>query len=89
MSATETKMKILLLFLFSINILFAVVDLNSADQKELITLNGIGAKKAEKILLFRKSHCFKTLDEITKVKGIGKKTLEKNRARMSVGACRK
>jgi len=40
-------MKIITLLLLSISFLFANIDINHADAKELTTLKGIGAKKAK------------------------------------------
>ncbi len=81
-------MKILAIIALSIGLLFGAVDINNASAKELNSLKGIGAKKAEAIVSFRKGHCFKTVDELVKVKGIGKKIVEKNRATLEVGECK-
>lgn len=58
------------------------VDLNQASASDLMTLKGIGSKKASEIVAYRKAHGdFTTVKDLTKVKGIGKKTavrLEKN-----------
>jgi competence protein ComEA len=66
------------------------VELNTASEKELSQLKGIGATKAKEIVAYRQAHgCFKSLDELLQVKGIGEKTLEKNRANLSLGKCKK
>lgn len=63
----------------------AVVNINSASEGELVTLNGIGSSKAQEIILYREMFgAFKSIDELEKVKGIGAKTIENNRARMRV-----
>ena len=63
----------------------ATVNINLASEGELVSLNGIGSSKAQAIILYREMFGeFKTVDELTKVKGIGAKTLEKNRRRLSV-----
>jgi len=74
--------------LLLITSLLSAIDINSASTSELITLHGIGPKKAEAIINYRATHCFKTVESIVEVKGIGKKTLEKNRANLKVGKCR-
>jgi competence protein ComEA len=52
-------------------------------------LKGIGAKKADAILTYRKGHCFKTVDALTEVKGIGNKFIEKNKKDLVAGKCKK
>jgi len=55
-----------------------------------VSLKGIGKKKANKILQYRKKHkCFKDLKEFKKVKGIKKKTIKKNKNNLVVGECNK
>lgn len=61
------------------------VDINKADVKEMSTLSNIGEKKAQDIVTYRETHGdFKSVDELTKVKGIGAATIEKNRERLFV-----
>ena len=63
------------------------VNINTATQSQLAQLNGIGPKKAQAIILYRHAHGpFKSVDDITRVKGIGSKTLAHDRAAMTVGA---
>ncbi len=63
------------------------VDINSATAAELSkALSGVGASKAKAIVEYRdKNGPFKSADELKKVKGIGKATVEKNRAVIVVG----
>lgn len=68
-----------------------VVDLNQANAEQLMSLEGIGAKKAEAILAYRQAHgAFKSINELAGVKGFSEKTLatliKKNGSRMSVQA---
>lgn len=54
------------------------VNINSASKEELTLLPGIGPVTAEAILAYRKDNGkFSSIDELTKVKGIGDKTLAK------------
>ena len=83
-------MKILTALLLSITFLLASVDINRATAKDFTTLKGIGIKKAEAVVTYRESvKCFKSIDELTKVKGIGKKTLAKNIDNLELGTCKK
>lgn len=64
----------------------ATININLATEAELVSLNGIGSSKAQAIILYREMFGnFKSVDELEKVKGIGAKTVEKNRARMRAG----
>ena len=66
------------------------VDINSADAAQLDkVLIGVGAAKAEAIIEYRKANGpFKSADELANVKGIGLKTVERNRDLIKVGAAR-
>ena len=81
-------MKILTMVLLGVSLLFGAIDINSASKKELSSLNGIGVKKAELIIAHRDVSCFKNIDELILVKGIGKKIIDKNRANLSAKNCR-
>lgn len=63
------------------------VDINSADAAQIAqTLNGVGLAKAEAIVAWREAHGpFRSADQLAEVKGIGLKTVEKNRDRIAVG----
>lgn len=62
-----------------------IININTASQKELETLPGIGASKAQAIIEYRNSvGKFNSPDEITKVSGIGIKTYEKFKSRIKV-----
>jgi len=53
------------------------VNINTADSAALQQLNGIGEKKAEKIIQYREQHgSFKNIEELMDVSGIGEKTFE-------------
>jgi competence protein ComEA len=56
-----------------------VVNINQASAEELERLPAIGPAKAKAIVDQRKRSPFHRIDDLTKVKGIGKKTLAKLR----------
>ncbi len=60
---------------------FAAVNVNKADAETIAEeLKGVGITKATAIVAFREQNGpFKTVEELTQVKGIGLKTVEKNR----------
>lgn len=61
------------------------VNINTATAEQLSQLDGIGKAKAEAIILYRQQHGqFKSLDDITQVKGIGKAILDKNRSMLAL-----
>lgn len=62
---------------------FAAVDLNTADQKSLEKLPGIGPAKAKAIIAARP---FKTKEDLKKVDGIGDRTYKSLEADVTVGA---
>ncbi len=56
------------------------VNINTASKEQLVTLPGIGPAMAERIIAYRKTAGQLTsVDQLTNVKGIGKKTLDKLR----------
>lgn len=62
-----------------------MVNINRADEATLTTLEGIGSSKAQAIILYREMFGgFANVDELAKVKGIGQKTVDNNRDRLSV-----
>jgi competence protein ComEA len=81
-------MKLLIILLSTITLLLASIDVNNATKKELKELRGVGNKKASAIVNHRKTvDCFKTVDDITKIKGIGKVTVSKNKDNLIAGKC--
>jgi competence protein ComEA len=65
---------------------WAAVDLNTANQAQLESVTGIGPAKAKAIIDYRsKNGPFKSLEDLEKVDGFGKKSIEKMKAELSVG----
>ncbi len=79
-----SRMKIFLLLLLwmPLTLMAAItVDINSADSAIIAKhVKGIGEKKAAAIIRYREQNGpFSSVDDLTKVKGIGQKTVEANR----------
>ena len=76
------------LICISLNATADPVDVNSASATSLAeNLKGIGIKKAEAIVEYRKVNGrFGSAEELAKVTGIGAKTIEKNREDILVSA---
>jgi competence protein ComEA len=54
-----------------------VVNINTATKEELLTLNGVGDKKADQIINYREQQGeFKTIEDLKQVQGIGDKIFE-------------
>src|SRR5688572_16149857 len=86
MTSLATLLKSLTLALLLTGTAFAAdrVNINTADAATIdrVLLN-IGPSKAEAIVAYRKANgAFKSADQLALVKGIGLKTIEKNRDRI-------
>ncbi len=56
----------------------SLVNINTEDVEELMTLSGIGDVMAQRIIEYRKENGnFSSVEELMNVKGIGEKTFEK------------
>jgi competence protein ComEA len=78
-----------LLVSFSVSSLAGeLVDINAANAAQLASaLDGIGQKKAEKIVAWRTDHgAFKSLDDVAKVTGIGQKLTDRNKNWIQFGS---
>jgi competence protein ComEA len=91
MSYSKFAKKPVFAALLSLGVAFSAfagpVDINRADAVTIAKeLNGVGEARAKAIVEYReKNGAFKTADELAKVKGIGPKMVEKNRANIRVG----
>ncbi len=62
-----------------------LLSINSASAKELATLKGIGLKKAQAIVNYRETNGnYLSIDDLLKVKGIGKKVLLEKKDKLSI-----
>jgi len=61
------------------------VNINTADEAALTSVKGIGKSRAKAILAYReKNGAFKSVDDLTKVKGIKEKALAKFKDQITV-----
>lgn len=64
----------------------AAVNINTATLAELEAVKGLGETKAKAIISYRESNgAFKSLDDLDKVKGFGKASIDKLRSELTVG----
>lgn len=78
----KTLAALLLSFAFALPAFAATpVDVNHADAATIAkSLDGIGLSKAQAIVAWREAHGpFKSADQLAQIKGIGPRTLERNR----------
>jgi competence ComEA-like helix-hairpin-helix protein len=61
-----------------------VVNLNTADPGTLGLLPGVGPAKAAQIVAYRKRHPFRTVDELVRIRGIGRKMVRRLRTHLAV-----
>jgi len=61
-----------------------VVNINTADSGVLGLLPGVGPSKAAQIVAYRKRHPFRTVDELVRIRGIGRKMVRHLRFHLAV-----
>ena len=67
------------------------VDINTADAATIAReLQGIGMSRAQAIVAYReKNGAFRSVEDLRKIKGIGAKVLERNRANIKLEGAKK
>jgi competence protein ComEA len=61
------------------------VNINTADQKALEALPGLGPAKAKAVIEYReKNGAFRSVDDLKNVSGIGEKTIEDVKGKVTV-----
>jgi len=87
MNLVKSILFVLFLGLSAISFANTPVNVNQADAPALAAgLVGVGPAIAEAIVSYRKQHGpFQRLEDLLNVKGIGPRTLERNRANIVVG----
>jgi competence protein ComEA len=61
-----------------------VVNLNTAPASTLALLPGVGPAKADAIVRYRQRRPFRTVDELVRIRGIGRKQVRALRAHLAV-----
>ena len=80
--------KLVLVVLFSLPCLLSaaqLININTADKATLMSINGIGEKRAEAIISYREQHGpFKSVEQLLEVQGVGPSILDKNKDTLTV-----
>jgi competence protein ComEA len=63
--------KIVALLMLCCSFLFAAMNLQTATKEELMGIKGIGEKKAEQIIEYRKTNTIKSPEDLKNIKGFG------------------
>jgi competence protein ComEA len=84
------KLLLLLITLFAFSgMAMAAVNLNTASKDELQAVKGIGPKKADAIIEYRKKNgSFKTVDDLKNVTGFGDKSVANVRSELTADSAR-
>jgi competence protein ComEA len=80
------KLTFALLICFALSgLAAAAVNINTATKEELMTLKGVGDKRAQEIIDYRKKNGnFKSIDDLEKVPGIGPGLMKQIRSEVTV-----
>ena len=60
------------------------ININIASKSELMVLTGVGESTAQKIIDYRTTNKFDTIEEIMEIKGIGEKSFEKIKDQITI-----
>ena len=71
----------------SVSFLFSAINIQTASKDELMCIKGIGDKKADAILKYRKSNKVKSADDLINIKGFGKGIIANIKANKKTVAC--
>ncbi len=67
----EMMKKIIAMLMLSVSFMFAAMNLQTASKDELMSIKGIGPKKADQIIKYRKTNRIKSADDLQNIKGFG------------------
>jgi len=77
----------LILILILPALLFAAgtININTADKETLMSIKGVGERRAEAIIQYREENGpFTSIDELTEIRGIGQSLIDSNRDTLTV-----
>ena len=79
---------VVLAMLMSVSSFAGPVDINSADASTLAgAITGVGESRAAAIVEYRNTYGpFRSVDDLSNVKGVGMKTIDKSRKNLMVSA---
>jgi competence protein ComEA len=63
--------KVIAILMLGASFLFASINLQTATKEELMSIKGIGEKKAEAIIKYRKTNKINSADDLKNIKGFG------------------
>lgn len=82
------KKYILILFLILPALSYAagnIININTADKETLMTIKGVGERRAEAIIQYRQEHGpFTSVEQLAEIRGIGQSLIDDNRDNLVV-----
>ena len=63
--------KIVALLMLCISFIFASINLQTATKDELMSIKGVGDKKADQIIEYRKTNKIESAEDLKNIKGFG------------------
>ncbi len=71
----------------SVSFLFSAINVQTASKDELMCIKGIGDKKADAIIKYRKANKLKSVEDLINIKGLGKVLVQNVKNEIKSVAC--